>query len=108
MCGMPHHSIAGPIGKLLAAGFKVAICDQVEPVSQAKGLVKRAVTRVLTPGMVYDPESLDQLSAHYLCAFDDSSVSFTDTSTGEAFFYLIGNEQTRWHIIRLLNLWSWF
>ena len=103
MCGVPHHSIAGPIGKLLAAGFKVAICDQVELVSQAKGLVKRAVTRVLTPGMVYDPENLDQLSAHYLCAFDDSSVSFTDTSTGEAFFYLTGDEQTRWHIIRLLN-----
>ena len=103
MCGVPHHSIAGPIGKLLAAGLKVAICDQVEPVSQAKGLVKRAVTRVLTPGMVYDPESLDQLSAHYLCAFDDHSVSFTDTSTGEAFFYLIRDEKTKWHLIRLLN-----
>ena len=103
MCGVPHHSIAGPIGKLLAAGLKVAICDQVEPVSQAKGLVKRAVTRILTPGMVYDPESLDQLSAHYICAFDDHSVSFTDTSTGEAFFYLIKDEKTRWHLIRLLN-----
>ena len=103
MCGMPHHSIAGPIGKLLTAGLKVAICDQVEPVSQAKGLVKRAVTRILTPGMVYDPESLDQLSAHYLCAFDDHSVSFTDTSTGEAFFYLTTDEKTTEHLIRLLN-----
>ena len=103
MCGVPHHSIAGPIGKLLAAGFKVAICDQIEPVSQAKGLVKRAVTRILTPGMVYDPENLDQLRAHYLCAFDDSSVSFTDTSTGEAFFYMTGDKQRRWHLIRLLN-----
>ena len=103
MCGVPHHSIAGPIGKLLAAGLKVAICDQVEPVSQAKGLVKRAVTRVLTPGMVYDPESLDQLSAHYLCAFDDHSLSFTDTSTGEAFFYLTTDEKMRWKLIRLLN-----
>ncbi len=103
MCGVPHHSIAGPIGKLLAAGLKVAICDQVEPVSQAKGLVKRAVTRILTPGMVYDPESLDQLSAHYLCAFDEHSVSFTDTSTGEAFFYLTTDEKTKWHLIHLLN-----
>ena len=103
MCGVPHHSIAGPIGKLLAAGLKVAICDQVEPVSQAKGLVKRAVTRILTPGMVYDPESLDQLSAHYLCAFDDNSISFTDTSTGEAFFYFIADEKEQWHLIRLLN-----
>ncbi len=103
MCGVPHHSIAGPIGKLLAEGFKVAICDQVEPVSQAKGLVKRAVTRILTPGMVYDPESLDQLSANYLCAFDESTISFTDLSTGEAFYYLFTDEKTRWRIISLLN-----
>lgn len=103
MCGVPHHSVAGPIGKLLAEGLKVAICDQVEPVSQAKGLVKRAVTRILTPGMVYDPESLDQLSAHYLCSFDESAVSFTDISTGEAFYYLSADEQVKWRIIRLLN-----
>src|SRR5690242_20174968 len=56
MCGVPHHSIAGPIAKLLAAGHKVAICDQIEDPATAKGLVKRAVTRVLTPGMVYDPD----------------------------------------------------
>ena len=103
MCGVPHYSIAGPIGKLLAAGFKVAICDQVEPVSQAKGLVKRAVTRVLTPGMVYDPESLDQLTANYLCAFDNHSLSFTDTSTGEAFYYLISDEKTKWRLMNILN-----
>ncbi len=103
MCGVPHHSVAGPIGKLLAEGLKVAICDQVEPVSQAKGLVKRAVTRILTPGMVYDPESLDQLSAHYLCAFDESAVSFTDISTGEAFYYLSTDKKVKWRIIRLLN-----
>ena len=103
MCGVPHHSIAGPIGRLLAAGFKVAICDQVEPVSQARGLVKRKVTRVLTPGMVYDPETLDQLSAHYISSFDDSSVSFTDTSTGEAFFYLATDEKIKWQLICLLH-----
>jgi len=103
MCGVPHHSISGPISKLLNAGLKVAICDQVEPVSQAKGLVKRAVTRVLTPGMVYDPESLDKLSAHYLCAFDDHSMSFLDISTGEAFFYLTANKEIKTHLISLLN-----
>ena len=103
MCGVPHHSITGPISKLLSNGFKVAICDQVEPTPQAKGLVKRAVTRILTPGMVYDPESLDQLSAHYLCAFDEDSVSFLDSSTGEAFFYPTESSQTQKHIIHLLN-----
>ena len=103
MCGVPHHSIAGPISKLLTAGFKVAICDQVEPSSQAKGLVKREVTRILTPGMVYDPESLDQLSANYLCAFDEDSVSFLDSSTGEAFFYSIDKDHEKEDIIRLLH-----
>ena len=103
MCGVPHHSIAGPVGKLLSAGFKVAICDQVESASQASGLVKREVTRILTPGMVYDPESLDQLSANYLCAFDEGSVSFLDSSTGEAFFYSIEEDREKRDLIRLLN-----
>ena len=103
MCGVPHHSIAGPISKLLSHGFKVAICDQVEPTPQAKGLVKRAVTRILTPGMVYDPESLDRLSAHYICAFDALSVSFLDSSTGEAFFYPLDTKQNQEHIIHLLH-----
>ena len=103
MCGVPHHSVAGPIGKLLAAGFKVAVCDQVEPAHQSKGLVKREVTRILTPGMVYDPSNLDQLTANYLCAFDKNSVSFLDMSTGEAFFYLSSNEREQKQLIYLLN-----
>ena len=103
MCGVPHHSIAGPIGKLLGAGFKVAICDQIEPASQTKSLVKRAVVRVLTPGMVYDPETLDELSAHYLCAFDQGALSFVDTSTGEAFFYSTEDNHIRQQLISLLQ-----
>ncbi|MGZ3747450.1 MAG: DNA mismatch repair protein MutS [Pseudobdellovibrionaceae bacterium] len=87
MCGMPHHSISGPINKLLAHGFKVAICDQVEDPKTAKGIVKRAVTRVLTPGMVYDSDTLDGTMAHYLVSFDKESVSFLDSTTGEAFFF---------------------
>ena len=90
MCGVPHHSVAVPIGKLLSAGYKVAICDQVEDPKQSQGIVKRAVTRILSPGMVYDPETLDQLQANYICSFDEQSVSFLETSTGEAFYYLEG------------------
>lgn len=86
MCGVPHHSIAGHINRLLSLGHKVAICDQVEDPKTAKGIVKRAVTRVLTPGMVYDVESLDQTKPHYLASFDDETVSFLDVSTGEAFW----------------------
>ena len=85
MCGVPHHSIAGPISKLLSAGLSVAICDQMEPAG--KGLVKRAVTKILSPGMVYDPETLDQLNANYMAAFEGRFVSFLDSSTGVGFYY---------------------
>lgn len=87
MCGVPHHSIAGPINKLLASGLKIAICDQVEDPKLAKGIVKRAVTRVLTPGMVYDSETLDQTKAHYLASIDTQEISFIDTTTGECFYF---------------------
>lgn len=87
MCGFPHHSVAGPINKLLAAGLKVAICDQIEDPALAKGLVKRAITRILTPGMVFDSETLDQTQAHYLAAVDEKTISFIDTTTGECFYF---------------------
>ena len=87
MCGFPHHAVAGPINKLLAAGLKVALCDQIEDPALAKGLVKRAVTRILTPGMVYDSETLDQTKAHYLCSLDRETISFIDTTTGECFYF---------------------
>ncbi|MEK6629063.1 MAG: DNA mismatch repair protein MutS, partial [Bdellovibrionota bacterium] len=91
MCGFPHHSVAGPINKLLASGHKVAICDQVEDPALAKGIVKRAITRILTPGMVYDSETLDQTKAHYISAIDEDQISFIDTTTGECFFFKSNN-----------------
>lgn len=87
MCGFPHHSVSTPINKLLAAGYKVAICDQVEDPAIAKGIVKRAITRILTPGMVYDSETLDQTKAHYITSIDKEQVSFIDTTTGECFYF---------------------
>ena len=87
MCGLPHHSISGPISKLLDHGFHVAICDQLEGQLDNSGLVKRAVTRVLSPGMVYDLDSLDSSSPNYLSAFDKQTISFLDISTGSAFYY---------------------
>lgn len=87
MCGVPHHSIGGQINKLLAAGLKVAICDQIEDPKFAKGLVKRAVTRVLTPGMVYDAETLEASKPHYVAAVDAKSLAVVDVTTGEALFW---------------------
>lgn len=87
MCGVPHHSIEGPINKLLAAGLKVAICDQIEDPKFAKGIVKRAVTRVLTPGMVYDPATLDESRSNLIGAYQARRLALIDTSTGECFYF---------------------
>lgn len=84
MCGVPHHSIGTPINKLLASGLKVALCEQVEDPKLAKGIVKRAVTRVMTPGMVYDPDTLDQTKPCFMAAFDEASVACVDTTTGQS------------------------
>jgi DNA mismatch repair protein MutS len=66
MCGVPYFSARNYIAKLVDQGFKVAICDQMEDPSQAKGLVKRQVTRVISPGMITDPESLDEHESNFL------------------------------------------
>ena len=66
MCGVPHHALDGYIGKLLAAGRKVAICDQVEDPKTAKGLVRREVTRVLTPGTVSELDLLEAGAFNHL------------------------------------------
>ncbi|MFZ4403797.1 MAG: DNA mismatch repair protein MutS [Pseudobdellovibrionaceae bacterium] len=104
MCGMPHHSVAGPINKLLQQGFKVALCDQIEDPKTAKGIVKRAVTRILTPGMVYDTDTLDSTQAHYLMSMDERSISFADTSTGECFYFTSENISKTLEKIKFLPL----
>jgi len=93
MCGVPHHSIAGPINKLLRAGLKVAICDQVEDPAQAKGIVKRAVTRVVTPGVIYDPDELEATASIFVaCVVFGWEISLVDTTTGACFFACDLNE----------------
>lgn len=103
MCGVPHHSIAGPIAKLLAAGHKVAICDQIEDPATAKGIVKRAVTRILSPGMVYDPETLEQIQGHYLAAFSSDTVAFFESTTAALFFYRVANNDEAFRLLFLLQ-----
>ncbi|MES2962973.1 MAG: DNA mismatch repair protein MutS [Bdellovibrionota bacterium] len=103
MCGVPHHSIANSINKLLANGYKVAICDQIEDPKFAKGLVKRAVTRILSPGVVYDPETLDATRPNYIASFDLKSVSFLDTTTGEAFFFNVKDDSRRNRLLSSLG-----
>jgi DNA mismatch repair protein MutS len=87
MCGVPHHAVQSYVAKVLAAGLKVALCDQMEDPSVAKGIVTRAVVRVLTPGTVTEEEYLDPKRPNYLIAVTRDgaapSVVYVDLSTGE-------------------------
>jgi DNA mismatch repair protein MutS len=108
MCGVPHHSVSGSINKLLLAGFKVAICDQLEDPKNAKGIVKRGITRTLSPGMVFDSETLDARTANYLASWDvDQNLAFLDVSTGEAFFFRSVSSQRRWEFLESLGAVEW-
>ena len=86
MCGVPHRAAPGYISRLLDAGHKVAICDQVEDPAIAKGLVKREVVRVITPGMIVENEYLEEKSNNYVLALasgaDRFGLAYLDLSTG--------------------------
>ncbi len=86
MCGIPYRAVRGYIARLIVHGHKVAICDQIEDPALAKGLVKRDVVRVITPGMIVDNELLDEKSDNYVLAVarnnDTAGLSYLDISTG--------------------------
>ncbi|HEY5673263.1 MAG TPA: DNA mismatch repair protein MutS [Malonomonas sp.] len=87
LCGIPYHSSQGYIAKLIAAGHKVAICEQVEDPKLAKGIVKREVVRVVTPGLVTDTDTLEPKENNYLLAIAGEEGGFgiahVDITTGE-------------------------
>ena len=87
MCGVPFHSAEGYITRLVSKGYKVAICEQVEDPKLAKGLVKREVVRIVTPGTNLDMQALDESKNNYLMgvvAMDDLfGISVVDVTTGE-------------------------
>ena len=88
MCGVPFHSYEGYVARLVAKGYKVAICEQMEDPAAAKGLVKRGITRVVTPGTVIESSMLDETRNNYIGAAGVANgvigVCFADVSTGEA------------------------
>ncbi|MDT5296743.1 MAG: mismatch repair protein MutS, partial [Acidobacteriota bacterium] len=87
MCGVPHHSVAGYVARLIRKGYRVAICEQTEDPSKAKKLVRREVVRVITPGTAIDPHLLDSKETVYLAAVcgagDTYGAAFLDLSTGD-------------------------
>lgn len=89
MCGVPYHSVTGYLDTLTAKGYKVGIVEQVEDPKEAKGIVKREVVRIITPGTVIDEVSLDAHDNNYLVSISTDKnryiVSYLDLSTGEGF-----------------------
>ena len=87
MAGFPHHSIESYLSKLVRAGYKVAVCDQLEDPKMTKKLVKRGITELVTPGIAYSEQLLEQKENNYLAALyfngsERSGVAFLDISTG--------------------------
>jgi DNA mismatch repair protein MutS len=89
MCGVPFHSAEGYIGKLIEKGYRVAICEQIEDPATAKGLVKRDVIRVVTPGTLIESNLLSESKNNYLCSVyvgeNSCGVCFADVSTAEIY-----------------------
>jgi DNA mismatch repair protein MutS len=87
LAGFPHHSLDTYLPKLVRAGHRVAICDQLEDPKMVKGIVKRGVTELVTPGLSFNDNVLEKKANNYLASIhindDDSGVAFLDVSTGE-------------------------
>ncbi len=97
MCGIPYHAASSYITKLIEKGFKVAICEQMEDPKRAKGIVKREVVRVVTPGLVVDADNLQAKENNFLAGFSirDNTIglAFIDVSTGEFRVAESGNKE---------------
>ena len=107
MCGVPYHSANIYIARLIEKGFKVAICEQVEDPKTAKGIVKREVIRVVTPGTVIDEELLDEKNNNYLAVIykENTQIGFavSDVSTGEIFVTQLSKDESVYDEIARYN-----
>ena len=97
MCGVPYHAVEGYLNKLVSKGYKVAICEQVEDPKMAKGLVKREVVRIVTPGTNLDAQALDETKNNYImcivCIADRYGVSIADVTTGDYYVTELDTER---------------
>lgn len=100
MCGIPYHAAETYINRLIDKGYKVAICEQVEDPKTAKGIVKREVTRVVTPGTNLNMQELDEGKNNYLmaivCVGDHFGVSTADITTGDCYVTEVDEERKLW------------
>ena len=97
MCGVPHHAAEGYLNKLVKKGYKVAVCEQVEDPKTAKGIVKREVIRIVTPGTNTDSQALDESKNNYIMCIvyleDKYGISIADVSTGDYFVTEVDTER---------------
>ena len=100
MCGIPYHAAETYINRLIDKGYKVAICEQVEDPKTAKGIVKREVTRIVTPGTNLNMQELDEGKNNYLmsivCVGDHFGISTADITTGDCYVTEIDEERKLW------------
>ena len=96
MCGVPHHSVDAYIARLVSKGYKVAVCEQVEDPAQAKGIVERDITRIVTPGTVTESCMLEERKNNYMgCVYGEGGkfgLAFCDISTGAFFATVCADE----------------
>ena len=110
MCGIPYHASEAYIARLIAKGYKVAICEQMEDPATAKGLVKRDIIRVVTPGTVTDASCLEEKASNFICAvYADSrsaGAAFCDITTGRAHLTAFSGKDRVEHVINELGRFS--
>jgi DNA mismatch repair protein MutS len=106
LAGFPHHALDTYLHKLVKAGYRVAICDQLEDPKQAKGIVKRGVTELITPGVATSDKLLEINNNNFLCGIhfvnEKVGISFLDISTGE-FFIAEGDKEYADKLLQSLN-----
>ena len=106
LAGVPYHAVEGYLKKMLQAGYKVAVCEQVEDPKLAKGLVKRDIVRIVTPGTLTDDVLLDAKEDNFLCAVNlgtnaEAAISWVDISTGHFFAQDIPEKSLLDELLRL-------
>ena len=110
MCGVPFHSADSYIAKLVSRGYRVAICEQMEDPKAAKGIVKRDVIRVITPGTAIEGSILEDGVNNYLCAICklgvETGLCFADVSTGEFHITVVNREDDQEKIINQLSSYA--
>ena len=98
MCGVPYHAVEGYLSRLVQKGYKVAIAEQVEDPKTAKGLVKREVIRVVTPGTITSAQALDETKNNYLMSVvyigHNYGIATVDITTGDFFVTEVNSERT--------------